>query len=360
MFGVLRMCGKPIERAWTHLVATAAVGDKVLLVRGQLGWSVGQKILVASSSFNPEEAETLTIAAIAWLGEGVTRIEVLEPLAFRHISEQASAVNTTRRIETEVALLSRSVNIVSGETADEAVIVVGQQPTYNATIAQEYGSRLLIVGGVLPDLSADYPANVSLQYVGFTGFGQANNSRGGGVELGTPGFLRPPREQEPIVIQSCSFQLGLRGAIAVREIVKDVKLIDNVIVRPKAFGVRVEPFRQASPHSISHNLVVNLQLPTEYTVPWRDAGLWDVAVGDSPFSVPAGFQMVTAALRIFTQNAVAGSQFAGIAVEPEPCGAPPIVINNFAHSCAFGFILTANRTGAQPPACSMVSRIRYS
>ena len=56
-----------IERTptWTSLAATVNVGDTTLTVEDTIDWQVGEKIVVASTSFVPSEAESKVITNVA-------------------------------------------------------------------------------------------------------------------------------------------------------------------------------------------------------------------------------------------------------------------------------------------------------
>lgn len=64
--GKIDLYGLPVQKRWSKLAATALANTATLVVDGsQLGWSVGQKVMVTSSSWNPWQAEFNTIIAIS-------------------------------------------------------------------------------------------------------------------------------------------------------------------------------------------------------------------------------------------------------------------------------------------------------
>ena len=48
--------GQDVGPAWTLLSATAEEGDTEIQVDDQVGWRVGDEIVIASTSFDHEEA----------------------------------------------------------------------------------------------------------------------------------------------------------------------------------------------------------------------------------------------------------------------------------------------------------------
>ena len=59
------MHGKEIANTWTMLSATINAGDTSFDVLDAVGWDIGAEIVVASSSFDHNEAEQRTITAIS-------------------------------------------------------------------------------------------------------------------------------------------------------------------------------------------------------------------------------------------------------------------------------------------------------
>ena len=70
------MCGIPKTTTWTRLSATAAVGATVITVQGEPDWNVGDKIVIAGTSwhFNYDNEER-EIASIS--GSTITLTEAL-------------------------------------------------------------------------------------------------------------------------------------------------------------------------------------------------------------------------------------------------------------------------------------------
>ena len=63
--GKIDLFGLPVQRRWSKLAATASANTVTLVVDGgQLGWSVGQQVMVTSSSWNPWQAELRTITSV--------------------------------------------------------------------------------------------------------------------------------------------------------------------------------------------------------------------------------------------------------------------------------------------------------
>jgi hypothetical protein len=363
VFGTLRMCGIPHLRTWTRLYATAFPGDTVVLVRGFLTWAVGDEVILTSSTFEPQDTDTAVLLSNVWLTEGVTQLVLDRPLVHIHVAEQVSNLSIWYRVEAEIGLLTRTITVESGDEADEAFLVHDGNITslYNLSEAEQYGARVHVVAGVLPDLSQDYFANVTMQYVQLQRSGQAGFSRRDGVEVGAPGYLRPLRDYPPIVIEGCLFRNGFHSAVGVYESIKDTRIVKNIVLNTTWAGFRVHWYQplQGRPepaHVLDDNLVINLRVPPAWRVTSNNnSGVWNVSLGQTGFSVPAGFQLEPSGLASARGNSVAGSEFAGFVVEPESCAnVVATVQESTAHACSVGFSIARVKSGRALPTCALV------
>jgi hypothetical protein len=76
------MYGTPRIKTWTSLAATVNVGDTSFTVLDAIDWKVGEQIVVASTSFDHNEAEQMTITAVS--NKTVT---VSTPFVNKHVSQ---------------------------------------------------------------------------------------------------------------------------------------------------------------------------------------------------------------------------------------------------------------------------------
>jgi cell migration-inducing and hyaluronan-binding protein len=108
--GTLNLHGDT-EHAWTKLSATAEVGSTRIEVLDASGWEVGDQIVLASTDFNPRQAETRHIASIS--GNAITLDQPLEYMHFGRISFDVDERG-------EVGLLTRNIKIQGSEDAAES------------------------------------------------------------------------------------------------------------------------------------------------------------------------------------------------------------------------------------------------
>src|SRR5262245_54844418 len=64
MGGTLNLHGENRQNTWTKLANTANAGSTSIEVLNAAGWRVGDEIVLASTDFNPRQAERRTISAI--------------------------------------------------------------------------------------------------------------------------------------------------------------------------------------------------------------------------------------------------------------------------------------------------------
>ncbi len=106
MGGQLELHGASRGIPWTKLNASAAKGSSTLALEVNPGWQVGDKIAIASTDFDPTQAEETIITSVS----GST-ISLAKPLDFGHYGELQTFAGKTLDERAEVALLSRNIRI---------------------------------------------------------------------------------------------------------------------------------------------------------------------------------------------------------------------------------------------------------
>ena len=126
--GTLDLHGEP-RAGWTRLAATAPAGATQLVSsRAAPDWRAGDKLVVASTDFDPHRAEVVTVAARS--GGVVT---LAQPLAFSHYGEEQTIAGHTVDERAEVGLLTRNI-VIQGDSA---------------TSAAGFGGHIMGMGGTL-------------------------------------------------------------------------------------------------------------------------------------------------------------------------------------------------------------------
>jgi len=108
--GTLNLHGN-ITNAWTRLAETAEKGSTTIIVTNADQWQVGDDIVLASTDYNPRQAETRKITAIS--GNSIT---LDEPLENMHFGEITFGVDERG----EVGLLTRNIKIQASEDSLES------------------------------------------------------------------------------------------------------------------------------------------------------------------------------------------------------------------------------------------------
>ncbi len=109
MRGTLNLHGST-DNTWSKLSATAEKGATSITVLDASGWAVGDEIVLASTDFNPRQAERRTITAI----DGNT-ISFAEPLEYMHFGEITFGVDERG----EVGMISRNIKIQASEDSND-------------------------------------------------------------------------------------------------------------------------------------------------------------------------------------------------------------------------------------------------
>jgi len=110
--GTLNLHGNRTN-AWTKLAETAEAGSSRIEVLDSDQWQVGDEIVLASTDYDPRQAETRHISAIS--GNTIT---LDEPLEFMHYGEITYGVDQRG----EVGLLTRNIKVQASEDAEESFL----------------------------------------------------------------------------------------------------------------------------------------------------------------------------------------------------------------------------------------------
>src|SRR5690349_674292 len=129
MGGTLNLHGDR-KNTWTKLSQTAAAGSNSIQVLDASGWRVGDEIVLASTDFDPRQAERRTISAIR--GNAITLDKALE---FMHFGKITFDVDERG----EVGLLTRNIRLQASADAAE-------QPFYGGHVMAMGASKMFVEG----------------------------------------------------------------------------------------------------------------------------------------------------------------------------------------------------------------------
>jgi cell surface hyaluronidase len=101
----LELHGAP-RVVWTRLTATAAKGATQLTVEHAVDWKPGDNIVVASTDFDPNQAEPLVVQTVAG-----TQVTVTAPLKYAHWGVLQNIGGASLDERAEIGLLSRNITI---------------------------------------------------------------------------------------------------------------------------------------------------------------------------------------------------------------------------------------------------------
>src|SRR5215203_2145222 len=99
------------KHTWTKLAQTAAAGSNSIEVLDAAGWRVGDEIVLASTDFDPRQAERRTIAAIK--GNAITLDKKLDYMHFGKITFDVDERG-------EVGLLTRNIRLQASADAEQS------------------------------------------------------------------------------------------------------------------------------------------------------------------------------------------------------------------------------------------------
>ena len=114
MSGSLELHGQLRGPDWTRLMRTASAGDTELTLESPVNWQPGDRLVLASTDFDPQQAEEITV-------ESVTRnvVTVDAPLNYMHWGEDQMYGDRVLSERAEVGLLSRNIVIHGDDASNE-------------------------------------------------------------------------------------------------------------------------------------------------------------------------------------------------------------------------------------------------
>ena len=113
--GELHLVGKERKVTWTMLDKTANAGDITITLQSQavgaFDWTIGEEIVIASTSFDHNEAETRFITAVGSDSVDSTKpkLTLSSQLNYKHYAATETYGSDTIEIRAEVGLLTRNV-----------------------------------------------------------------------------------------------------------------------------------------------------------------------------------------------------------------------------------------------------------
>ena len=128
MGGTLNLHGTE-KNSWTKLAQTAAAGSNTIQVLTPGDWKKGQTIVLASTDFDPHQAEDRTIAAIS--GNTITLDKKLDYMHFGKITFDVDERG-------EVGMLSRNIVVQASPDADQTL--------FGGHIMAMLGSKMYVSG----------------------------------------------------------------------------------------------------------------------------------------------------------------------------------------------------------------------
>jgi putative cell wall-binding protein len=138
--GTLDLHGTTPVETWTRLATSATAGSSTLQLQQAPGWQVGERIVIASTTTDVDQAEERTVAAV----DGA-RVTLDQPLAHTHWGQTDRVGGVDVAMHAEVASLSRNLRITSTPAAI-AARRGGHVMAFEGSVARISGTELVGLG----------------------------------------------------------------------------------------------------------------------------------------------------------------------------------------------------------------------
>ncbi|KAM5286797.1 fibrocystin isoform 2-T3 [Hipposideros larvatus] len=280
VYGKVQLHSAYPKKPWTHLGADIASGNERIILEDTVDWRPHDKIVLSSSSYEPHEAEVLTVKAVKG-----HYVRIHERLKHRHIGSVHFMEDGQHiHLAAEVGLLTRNIQI-QPDISCRGRLLVG---SFRKSSREEFSGVLQLL-------------NVEIQNFGsplFSSIELTNVSAGSWIISST-------------LHQSCG---GGIHAIASHGVI----LKDNIVFHTAGHGIDLE----GQAYSLSNNLVV-LMTQSAWSTVWV-----------------AGIKVNQAKDINLHGNVVAGSERLGYHIRGQRCSSlEGLWADNVAHSSLHGLHL---------------------
>ncbi|XP_041477742.1 fibrocystin-L-like isoform X1 [Lytechinus variegatus] len=310
VFGALDIHGKAPDVTWTRLGATVNPGDSSISLEEDTNWKVGDEIAVATTDYETWHTETFTIQEVT-----NARTFVLNS-TFQHRHAAATENEGTPqeyRIAAEVGLLTRNI-VIEGARYDEQ-------------FTELFGARVLVGSFFQEEEQKIYQgsahiSNVQFRYTGQEGWVESYDPR---FSLAFLDLLDPASQTTPSSVIGCSFHHGFSTAIATYSSNK-VIIRDNIIHHTIGAGIIIH---RSDDVVLNNNLVMLSISKATYQDRFQKENIdWFGSI-----TVESADNLT------MRDNAIGGSEKAGIMMDGEKCGVASQYIGNVVHSAIQGVML---------------------
>ncbi|XP_053078676.1 fibrocystin isoform X8 [Acinonyx jubatus] len=280
IYGKVQLHGACPKKSWTRLAADIAPGNERIIVEDTVDWQPHDKIILSSSSYEPHEAEVLTVKEVK-----AHHIRIYEWLKHRHIgSVHVMEDGRYIRLAAEVGLLTRNIQI-QPDSSCRARLLVG---SFRKSNSEEFSGVLQLSNVEIQNFGSPLHSSIEL----------TNASEGSWIISST-------------LHQSCGG--GIRAAAS-----HGIVLNDNIVFGTVGHGIDLE----GQNFSLSNNLLV-LMTQSSWSTVWV-----------------AGIKVNQAKNINLFGNVVAGSERLGFHIRGYRCSSPEARwSDNVAHSSLHGLHL---------------------
>jgi hypothetical protein len=139
MGGRLELHGAP-RTTWTRLAQTAAAGAAEIRVVGPVDWQPGDRLVLASTDFDPFQAEEAVVSGVQ--GD---RVQLQAPLRYAHWGDLQTYAGRTLDERGEVGLLTRHI-VIRGDSASLATGFGGHVMVMQGGRARVDGVEFTLMG----------------------------------------------------------------------------------------------------------------------------------------------------------------------------------------------------------------------
>jgi hypothetical protein len=265
------------KKSWSQLNTTIKPGDTELILSDNVNWEEGDKLVIASTDFDLNQAETFTIIKV----NSNQSVTINSPVKFMHYGEIENYSNNDNTknwlldMRAEVGLLNRNIKISGDVSYNPNLSMANQSDYYGGNIMAMMGAKMYISG-------------IELEFMGQ-----------GGILGRYPTHWHMRREANGEYIKKSSIHHTYNKGITIHG-THNTLIEDNLIYENVGHSIFLEDGGENN-NQIIHNLVINT----------RSSNPKNYHVADSKDDTETASFWMENANNIFRYNHSAGSELKG-------------------------------------------------
>ncbi|XP_048254422.1 fibrocystin-L-like isoform X3 [Haliotis rufescens] len=305
VYGGLDLNGKGTCVTWTSLADTATKGGNKLTLVEAVEWSVGDEILVTSTSYSAWHTETFKISAMS---TDKTILTLNTTMEYTHdVMSETLGTGHNYSVSAKVGRFTRNIRVI-GET-------------YSGLYTESFGARIMVATSTRNNGTESYSGVAKIKNVEFYLTGQEGYTSSYDPRFSVSFIGIRNDDKRLSYVSCCSFHHGFSPAIGVFGVTG--LQIDNNVIHHTVGSAMISD-------SVNTQILSNLVTLTLWPGSYRSRA------EATNIQFDGSIDVMKATSLVFKNNVIAGSERTGIRVRGEDCTSESSWTGNEVHASMIG------------------------